>query len=51
MIKKHRRIVMITHEEAKYIDDALTLKVVMLVGWTFGNDSTARLHAGGVVLS
>jgi hypothetical protein len=51
MIEKHLHIVMITHEEAKYIDNALGLKEVMPDGWTFGDDPLARLHAGGVVLA
>ena len=52
MIDKHLRIVMISHEEAKYIDNDLGLKEVMPNGWEFGEgDPLARLYVGGVVLA
>lgn len=52
MIFRHLRIVRITPEEAKYLDQGLGLKNRMPNGWRFGiDDPLARLHLAGIKLS
>ena len=52
MIDKYLRIVLITPEEAKHLDQALGLKTVMPSGWVFGDgDPLERLKVAGIVLS
>jgi hypothetical protein len=51
MINRHLRIVIITTEEAKHLDQTLGLKEIMPKGWQFGSsDPLARLHAAGIEL-
>jgi hypothetical protein len=52
MINSNLRIVKISIEEAKYIDNILGLKEVMPEGWEFGEgDPLARLQIGGVEIA
>jgi hypothetical protein len=51
-IDKHLRIVLITKDEARYLDHQLGLKASMPPGWVFGRDDPmARLHAAGIELA
>jgi hypothetical protein len=50
MIKNNLAIVLITNEEAFYLDNDLDLQTTMPEGWKFGDDVFARLKAGNVTL-
>jgi len=50
MIKHHLAIVLITQQEADYVDIELGLKTSMPEGWDFGQNVFARLDAAKIKL-